>query len=102
MQSFQDIDLPPQVQLRLQELTRRQGHGKLSDSECQELDILTKTKETLMQLRAKAKSLLPTGTSTPLATSRAVRNGLPVVLVPPGTQAIDTDAVRRFLQEAAF
>jgi hypothetical protein len=105
MQSFESINqltLPPQVDCRLRELLLRQSEGKLSESERHELDLLIEAKETLALVRAKATTLLNSAPATPIRLGQAVRNGLPVVLVPAGTPPIDPDAVRRFLQEEAI
>lgn len=40
--------------------------------------------------------------NSPAPVRYGVRNGLPIVLVPEGTPAIDPDAVRRFLEETTF
>jgi len=105
MQSFESINrltLSPQVLIRLQVLTQRESEGKLSEGERQELALLIQAKEALAQLRAKAKALQDSAPPAPTRISQVVRNGLPVVVAPPGTPAIDPDAVRRFLQEATF
>jgi hypothetical protein len=105
MQSFESINrltLSPQVLIRLQVLTQRESKGKLSEDERQELALLIQAKETLAQLRAKARTLHESAPPAPTRISQVVRNGLPVVLVLPGTPAIDPDAVHRFLQDATF
>lgn len=105
MQSFESISqlfLPPQVECRLQELTRRQSAGTLTSAERQELALLMEAQNSLAALRAKATSLRGSGSPAPAGTARTVRNGLPVVLVPTGTPVIDPTLVRRCLRRKAF
>jgi hypothetical protein len=101
-ESINQLILPPQVDCRLQELMRRQSEGKLSHTERQELDLLIEANEILALVRAKARAPSDSAPSAPIRLGQAVRNGLPIVLVPAGTPAIDPDLVRRLLQEEVF
>jgi hypothetical protein len=66
------------------------------------LDLLVEVDHMLSTLRAKAQKLV-NGTSPPRVNlGRTARNGLPVVVVPAGTPAIDPDLVRSILQEEGF
>lgn len=105
MQPFESINrlsLPPEVRCRMQELVRRQSQGKLSASERRELDLIIEAKDALDVIRAKAGAVLASSPPASIQPTRTVRNGLPVVVVPPGTPAIDPTAVRRFLEEQIF
>lgn len=102
LESINQLNLPPQVDCRLQELLRRESGGKLSENDRRELDLLLEVRETLTMLRAKARTLLNAASPALPCLGQATRNGLPVVLVPPGTPAIDPDAVRRCVQEEPF
>lgn len=88
------LTLPHEVHDRLGELTLRQANGELSDSERLELDLLIEAREALAQVYAKASSLADERPVAPSSLGQEVRNGLPVVHVPPGTPPIDPDAVR--------
>src|SRR5579864_7097914 len=102
MQSFESINQltwPPQVSARIRELKQRQAQGKLSPSEGRELDLLNETEEILDVVRAKARILLSSVSPASTPPAQTVRNGLPVMQVPPGTPAIDPVAVRRFREE---
>jgi hypothetical protein len=103
MASFESIDqlrLPPEVDVRLRELTRR-GEANLDEHEKQELKLLLEIDQCMSSVRAKAHELAK-GSSQHGGVGREVRNGLPVIVVPPGTPKIDVEAVRRFLQEEGF
>jgi hypothetical protein len=105
MQSFESINqlkFPPQVAARFQELRQRQAEGTLNASEESELELLTQAEENLAQLRVKARTLLASKSPPANQPIQTIRNGLPVMQVPPGTPAIDPAAVRRFLEEEAF
>jgi hypothetical protein len=101
-ESINNLIFPPEVAARMQELVRRQADAQLSESERQELDLLSQAKETLDLVRAKAKTLLEAAPSIPVRLNQIIRNGLPVVTVPSGTPSIDPEAVRRCLQEGPF
>lgn len=97
LDSITQLKLPRQVGCRLQELLRRQTEGMLNETERHELDLLIEARESLALVRAKARILLDSAPPASICLGRAVRNGLPVVLVPAGTPAIEPEAVRRFL-----
>jgi hypothetical protein len=102
MSSFDSmLRLPDEVEARLRELLRRKNEGSLTDHEQREMSLLIEVRETLSALRTKAAAL---ASATPQAgcPGRTVRNGLPVVVMPPETPAIDPAAVRRSLQEEGF
>jgi hypothetical protein len=97
-----DLELPPDVVRRLAELEKRKAAATLDENERLELDLLIQAKAILAQLRAKTQNP-PNGASPAAATLRqTVRNGLPVIVAPPGTPSIDPQAVRRRLQEEGF
>jgi hypothetical protein len=102
LESIRHLSLPPQVESRMRELMRRQSERNLSESERHELTLIIEAEELLAQVRSKARTLLDSVAPAPSQPVRTVRNGLPVVQVPPGTATINPDAVRRFLQEEAF
>jgi hypothetical protein len=97
-----DLKLSQPTYLRLQELLKRQSSSQLNEDERRELDLLVEVDHMLSTLRAKAQKLV-NGTSPPRVNlGRTTRNGLPVVVVPAGTPAIDPDLVRSILQEEGF
>lgn len=100
-ESITRLTLPPQVDSRLRELKRRQSEGNLSVSELEELDLLVEAEATLAAVRAKAGAF-PLSPESPLSPVRTVRNGLPILELPPGTPKIDPVLVRRFIEEQAF
>jgi hypothetical protein len=105
MQPFDSIDkltLPPEVECRTRELKRRQSEGRLSASERNELELLIEAQATLAIIRAKAKKLSDATSAAANGPVQTIRNGLPVMLVPPGTPPIDPAAVRRCLEEQGF
>jgi hypothetical protein len=99
---FNHLTLPPEVQCRMGELMRRRSDGSLSASERNELDLMIEAQALLAAIRAKAAAQFGSVPATAVHAVPSIRNGLSVVLVPPGTPAIDPNAVRRFLEEQAF
>lgn len=100
-ESVKQLTLPRQVECRLRELMGWQSEGTLTASERQELDLLIEARQSLAAVRARAGTALE---RVPPAASpvQTVRNGLPVILTPPGTPDIDPALVRRSLQEEGF
>lgn len=102
VEAISQLTLPPQVESRMQELMRRRSEGRLSASERRELDLIIDAQEALDRIRAKAQTLLGPTLPAPNQPVQTLRNGLPVVQVPAGTPAIDSETVRRFLKEQPF
>ncbi len=92
------LNLPRQTYLRLQHLRDRESEGLLTEVEREELAALTEFSELLVRIRDQARQLLDRTASA----RRATRNGLPVILVPLGTPAIEPQAVREILEEEGF
>jgi hypothetical protein len=102
LESIDQLALPSEVDCRMRELRRRQSEGSLNASERYELDLLIEAQETLAALRAKAKKFRDSTSAAPGGPVRTSRNGLPVMVVPPGTAVIEPAAVRRCLEEQGF
>ena len=100
--SFNHLKLPPPVDWRLQELVKRSSQGLLNEDERKELAVLLEVNRLLSLVRAKAQELQKSPPQTPCNLGHGVRNGLPFMVVPPGTPNIDVEKVRRFLQEEGF
>ncbi|GEM_PF-5566108 len=103
MSSFESmLRWPHEVEGRLRELNRRNREGLLSDKEQRELSLLIEVRDSFASLRTKAAKLADAAAPLPSSLGRAVRNGLPVVVVPATIPAIDPAAGRRSLQEEGF
>ncbi len=102
IESIRQLKLPQEVESRLRELIRLSGEGSLNAREKNELNLLIETRESLSLLRRKAEKLAETLTPASAELAINIRNGLPVVIVPTATPAIDPVVVRRTLQEQGF
>src|SRR5437867_13424689 len=92
VQSVSELSLPARVNRRLQEL-RTGRAGPLSESEQAELEALAELDRTLSGIRAQAKKLLNSSRPAPDNVGRTIRNGLSVMVVPPGTSGINVQQV---------
>lgn len=100
--SVNDLQLLDDVNLRLRELKRLDSAGTLTPSERHELELLNEADQALSAIRAKAQNTANPKLPTPTKRELTSRNGLPVIMVPAGTPAIDPELVRRYLQEEHF